>query len=309
MKEMKSLLLCGTCCMFCLFILPCLTTLSAQPFEPNDVAGYCEGCHEEETKEWHSSPHARSINPEFLSEWKIQGKKWECLVCHASQFDRKSKKYSEEGVSCESCHGVLNEDHPDEARMILPVTSESCQDCHSVTYGEWRISAHGQKNIRCFDCHKMHRMELRKEDPDQMCGTCHAERLKDFAHATHRIKGLQCITCHMPEPVGVRTKMMGTGVRGHTFQVGAESCSNCHRDMVHGSHEISTLEEEVLRLEAIKPETLTVKVQNLEEEREKLRRSLLANRRVFPWIVILAFALGLSIGFAIFRVRWKRSAD
>ena len=112
----------------------------------------------------------------------------------------------------------------------------------------------------------------------------------------------------MPEPVGIRTKIMGTGVRGHTFQVGSETCSNCHRDMVHGSHEISTLEEEVERLEAIKPETLAVKVQELEEEREELLRSISANRRVFPWIFTLAFVLGGVLGFTISYLPRKKSS-
>ena len=65
----------------------------------------------------------------------------------------------------------MKEDHPDKAKMALPVTSEVCQSCHGITYGEWRVSLHGQKNIRCFDCHKMHGMAQRKDKPDEMCGT------------------------------------------------------------------------------------------------------------------------------------------
>ena len=139
--------------------------------EEEKEADTCGVCHEQETKEWTDSPHARTLGDRFLNEWKSEGKKWECLVCHASQYDRETGTFSHAGVSCESCHGPVTGDHPDKVQKLLPVTSETCMACHSITYGEWRISAHGRKNIRCFDCHKMHQMNLRKVDPDQMCGT------------------------------------------------------------------------------------------------------------------------------------------
>ncbi len=263
----------------------------------------CALCHEQETKEWAASSHAQAIDGNFLPEWQREGSKWECLVCHTSQYDRKNDTFSHEGVSCESCHGVLNEDHPDKAKMVLPVTSEVCANCHSLTYGEWRISAHGQKNIRCFDCHKMHQMNQRKEDPDQMCGTCHAERLKDFSHATHHINGVQCISCHMPELTHTGLKIKGTGARGHTFGVGAETCTGCHREMVHQSHENASLEEEVAQLKAVEPVALEKQVGTLEGQTAKLRETVQANRRVFMPIVGMAFLLGGFLGYALPRYR------
>jgi hypothetical protein len=266
----------------------------------------CALCHEQETKEWAASSHAQAIDGNFMGEWERQGKKWECLVCHTSQYDRQSGTYSHEGVSCESCHGVMNEKHPDEAKMALPVTSEVCANCHSLTYGEWRISGHGQKGIRCFDCHKMHQMNLRKEDPDQMCGTCHAERLKDFSHATHHIRGVQCISCHMPEVNHTGLKIEGTGARGHTFGVGAETCTGCHREMVHQSHENATLEEEVAQLKAVEPVALEQQLGTLQEESAKQREALQANHRVFMPIVGLAFLLGGFFGYALPRYRSRK---
>jgi len=269
----------------------------------------CAVCHEAETKEWQASPHAQTMNDIFLNEWTNEGKKWECLVCHTSQFDGKTGKFSHEGISCESCHGAAKDDHPDKSKMALPVTSEVCQSCHAITYGEWRVSAHGQKNIRCFDCHKMHQMQLRKDQPDQMCGTCHTDRLKDFSHATHSIEGLHCLSCHMPEVKGVGMKIRGLGVRGHTFGVGAETCANCHRDMVHASHERATLTEEVRELKAATPEKLTARLDELEKETVKSREMLAANRRVFPPVVGLSFLLGIFLGVALPRFRRKKHGE
>jgi hypothetical protein len=267
----------------------------------------CVLCHEQATKDWLESPHARTMNDTFLNVWTKNNKKFECLVCHTSQFDRKAGTFSHDGISCASCHGAMKEDHPDKVKMTLPATSEVCQSCHSVTYGEWRVSAHGQKNIRCFDCHKMHGMNLRKDQPDQMCGTCHTERLNSFSHATHSVEGLHCLSCHMPEVKASVMKIRGLGVRGHTFGVGAETCANCHKEMVHASHERASLEEEVHKLKAATPEKLSAHVDDLEKESVKLRETVTANRRVFPPLVGMAFILGLFLGLALPHFRRKKT--
>lgn len=265
------------------------------------VSERCALCHEQAVREWAESKHARAITESFLGFWEREGKKWECLVCHTSRYDRQAGSFSHEGVSCESCHGPVHENHPDTDKMLLPVSSETCAACHSITYGQWRVSAHGQKNIRCFDCHKMHGMHLRKDDPDQMCGACHTERLESFSHATHRVKGLHCISCHMPEVPGSVMKIRGVGVRGHTTGVGAETCAGCHREMVHASHEHAALEEEVQRLKAITPEALQAALEEKSRQADALRQSLRADRRVFAILSVVAFALGLTIGCA-----WRR---
>jgi formate-dependent nitrite reductase cytochrome c552 subunit len=287
-----------------------LATAVAALAEEEKESDTCAVCHEQETKEWMDSPHVQSINDRFLAEWKREGQKWECLVCHTSQYDRKSGKFSHAGVSCLSCHGPVTGDHPDKVKKLLPVTSETCESCHSVTYGEWRISAHGQKNIRCFDCHKMHGMKLRKDDADQMCGTCHTERLKDYSHATHHVKGVQCITCHMPQVMGAGLKIKGTGARGHTFSVGAETCANCHKEMVHTRSDIATLEGEVERLKGISPESLQTQAKEQRQELDQLHMALRANRRVFSVIVVVAFCLGLAIEYALMHhFQRKRSKE
>jgi len=286
-----------------------LTAIAVRADTEDKESDRCALCHEQDTRDWAASAHAQAINPEFLAVRKQQGDKWECLVCHTSQYDRKTGQFSHEGVSCESCHGPARDDHPDKEKMALPVTSEVCQPCHSITYGEWRVSAHGQKNIRCFDCHKMHEMKQRKDDPDQMCGTCHAEQLTDFTHATHHAQGLHCITCHMPELSPGGLKIEGIGGRGHTFTVGAETCIRCHRDRVHQNNESATLEQEVTQLKAANPEALQKKIGSLEGQTAKLHADLQANQRVFVPLVALAFLLGGFCGYALPNFRSRKPRD
>ncbi len=294
----------------CLVIALAATAATVRADDGAKESDRCVLCHEQATTDWLASPHAKTMSDIFLNEWTNEGKKWECLVCHTSQYDRKTGQFSHEGVSCESCHGVAKDDHPDKSKMALPVTSEVCQGCHAITYGEWRVSAHGQKNVRCFDCHKMHGMKLREEDPDAMCGTCHAEQLKDFTHATHHAQGLHCLTCHMPQLSPGGLKVEGIGGRGHTFTVGAETCIRCHRDRVHQNNEAATLEQQVARLKAANPEILEKKVGSLEGQTTKLRADLQANQRVFVPLIALAFLLGIFCGYALplFRAR-KQDGD
>ncbi len=273
--------------------------------EEENISDRCALCHEEATKQWAESPHARSMGNGFLPTWEREGKKMECLVCHTTRFDRQAGTFSHEGVTCESCHGTISEKHPDGDKKTLPVTSETCQACHTITYGEWRISAHGQKNIRCFDCHKMHSMTPRKANPDEMCGTCHTAKLEDFSHATHAQEGLHCVTCHMPELGMGGPKIKGTGVRGHTFGVGAETCTKCHAEMVHRSSGRAELEKEVKELKAAEPVQLGQQVAELRTESEQLRDKLAANHRIFAPVVAVAFALGLVIGYAVPHVNRK----
>ena len=110
----------------------------------------------------------------------------------------------------------------------------------------------------------------------------------------------------MPEVKGAVMKIRGLGVRGHTFGVGAETCANCHRDMVHASHERATLNEEVKQLKAATPEKLKDQLDQLEKEAAKMKEELQANRRVFPPVVGLSFLLGIFLGVALPHFRRKK---
>jgi hypothetical protein len=253
----------------------------------------CAACHQAEYEEWNTSKHAGAFSTTFIAYRRQQGNPPECLACHTTGFDPGRRTYAFAGVSCESCHGVMQPDHPEAASMILPVDSSACATCHRQTFLEWQLSGHAKSGVRCFDCHAVHRQGLRQPETEQQCGACHAQRLEDFAHATHHAQGLTCATCHMPQPR--TTGMGGTGAPGHSFFVGAETCAACHEEMVHKSHKIPTLTEQVEQLahqeQAQRAEALQQRMQQLEWALD-VQRSWTVKLALGLWVVGLVMGAG-----------------
>ncbi len=266
----------------------------------------CAACHAQAVADWRGSPHARTLNRVFLAEWKRAGGGYECLVCHASRYDRAGAQPQSRGVSCESCHGAMPAGHPGGGTPVLPVSSEACKSCHHATFAEWRLSGHGRKNIRCFDCHNMHKARPRATNPDAACGACHPLRMKDFSHATHRIKGLRCATCHMPDLSGGHLKIRGTGVRGHSFGVGAETCAGCHRETVHRERGTAALESRLDRLEEAGAATALDRLDAAEAEAARLRAELGTRRRINGWLMFGMLCGGVLV--TALAVRWQGRA-
>jgi formate-dependent nitrite reductase cytochrome c552 subunit len=165
---------------------------------------------------------------------------------------------------------------------------------------EWQLSGHAKINVRCFDCHAVHRQGLRREQAEQQCGACHAQRMEDFAHATHHLQGLTCTTCHMPQP---RTAGIGgTGAPGHSFFVGAQTCSACHEEMVHKSHKLDALSEEIERL------TQQGSVQHAEQlqaANRQLELGLDLQKSKTVKFSLIALLLGLILGAILQGVAWR----
>lgn len=256
-------------------------------------ADFCASCHELEYEEWRTSKHAQAFSGAFHDYWVENGSSQECLACHTTGYDNQSGKYASEGVSCESCHGAFNPDHPDKAKMFLPVDAETCKQCHQNTYHEWKLSAHGQKNIRCFDCHQVHKQGLRQPTTEMHCGSCHAQKLEDFAHATHHFQGLTCMTCHMPIANSAE-KIGGAGTPSHSFFVGVETCAACHDQMVHKSHKITSLTREVAALTQ-KADIVTIEKQQAKIHSLELQLDLQKSRTLRFSIVALAVGLFLGV--------------
>jgi hypothetical protein len=126
-------------------------------------AAKCKICHKKEEDGnqygiWLDSRHAKAYetlaSEKALAEAKKQGIENpqtapECLKCHVTAFpvraDIANQKITlEEGVSCESCHGAGGnyyskktmqavtdgEITPESVGLILPVTKETCLQCH-----------------------------------------------------------------------------------------------------------------------------------------------------------------------------------
>ncbi len=258
----------------------------------------CADCHAQEHADWNGSVHAKAFNERFQKAWKEHGAKPACLSCHTTGHKAGTERYAHAGVTCESCHGPMADGHPAE-KMPLPVSSEMCAACHKRTHQEWRVSRHGQKNIRCFDCHKAHGQGLRAGGGEALCGSCHPGRLKDFAHATHHVEGLTCTSCHMPAFTPGPEAIQGTGAPGHSLSVGAEVCARCHEETVHKSTHLNDLRQEVsafqkeLALSGSKSVfDLNEKVKDLEWRLDQASHNL--------WLVaLLGLLAGLGVGWLL----------
>jgi hypothetical protein len=269
------------------------------PVNAEEFAGpeTCANCHAQEYADWRGSVHSRALSDHFKKIWKEMGSKSACLRCHVTGLQAHSGHYAYAGVTCESCHGAMAPGHPAESKMPIPVSSEMCKSCHQKTFKEWAISKHGQKNIRCFDCHNVHKQGLRAGGGDALCGSCHPGRLKDFAHATHKTEGLHCATCHMPASADRMDAIEGTGAAGHSLAVGAEVCARCHEETVHKSSRIQSLREEVSGFEHQVALSGGKNVFELQEQIKNLNWEL-SRARYSTWLVaILGLLAGIGLGW------------
>jgi hypothetical protein len=192
----------------------------------------CAACHQDIHKTWSSTLHSQAFSsPIFQEDWVKQNSANSCLECHTTGYDPKTGKFAEEGVTCESCHGPLQPDHPTSQMPIIPDYT-LCARCHKTTTDEWRASKHGQVNINCEACHDVHSQKPRADTVNDLCGNCHKDTGSSFTHGTHANSGLKCSDCHM----ATASRTSSTGglfATGHTFAVGSEACINCHKDTVH----------------------------------------------------------------------------
>lgn len=133
-------------------------------------AKFCADCHEEIYDQWLTkSRHAVATTNKSFLEFKdkltdnfilnvMMGESM-CYACHGS-------KKVNEGVDCETCHGLvipnvsIEETHekkytPGRENMKKP---DFCAKCHEMPdamtpYSEWQVSKAATKGITCQECH------------------------------------------------------------------------------------------------------------------------------------------------------------
>ena len=203
---------------------------------PAPAAGYagaevCKACHAEYYEAWKDSPHANAATTDaFQQQWAATGSPAYCLSCHTTGYDSKTGEYHQGGVTCENCHGEFQPGHPATPMEVNPKT-EACQNCHTETYREWKLSGHARADIACTACHNVHSPGLKAANSTQLCAVCHTARAQDFSHAPHSSADLTCSDCHIGLPSGPLEE--GKRITGHTFVVNTDVCADCHRDQIH----------------------------------------------------------------------------
>ena len=201
----------------------------------------CANCHKDIYENWVSTRHARAFSsPIFQRDWTELSKQTSCLQCHTAGFNAQNGTYYEEGVTCESCHGPFQPNHPSESMPLKP-DADLCSTCHKPTTDEWHASPHSGAGVQCQACHNPHSQTPMADSITALCTNCHKQRGDSFTHSTHANAGLECSNCHMYTAPRVDDPIGGLVSTGHTFSVGSEACIGCHQDTVHTRDELIKL--------------------------------------------------------------------
>jgi DmsE family decaheme c-type cytochrome len=173
----------------------------------------CITCHEEKTKGYHGSKHARTANPRTPAANK----------------------------GCESCHGPGQahvEGGGDKSKIKRPSqmtareVTATCTTCHNRTeHSEWAGGKHDARNVSCITCHSVHDAKgekalLKKESVSETCVQCHRTQVSKIHKSSHmpvREGKMECTTCHNPHgSQNVKMLREGTTV--------SEACASCHTE-------------------------------------------------------------------------------
>ena len=210
-----------------------------------DESEPCAVCHTERQMAWQSGLHGQAgDDPVFLDAWTGQGKPGACLICHVTGYDPATATWKANGVTCESCHGPANPNHPEEP-MLMDRSPDLCGRCHSDTrfgWQDWQGSTHYQRGMDCAVCHDPHSASLKRIDPPEgvsdtndaslLCINCHREVSMNFPYSQHHEKGVSCVQCHV-EHLENQSREPHS-VPDHSFQASLKTCNTCHSDQMHG---------------------------------------------------------------------------
>lgn len=262
--------------------------------QPATDPSECAECHQDEHRQWQTSPHANaSLNETFLQAHADQNRPGYCMSCHASGYDASTGLHEFEGVTCTSCHTTVTPgtEHPP-APLDVGDASAVCGQCHSgahaPTYDEWLVSDHSEAGVDCIDCHTPHNNGLVLGDVNSTCGDCHQEALVDEVHMG---QDMTCVECHMASH---DTAQDGIQIvkTGHTMEIEPQTCSECH-GLIHG---LTMAESHVTDEERNTVASLEAEIEDLQEEADNNRNTGLIGGALSALLVLLGI-------FIIFRLR------
>lgn len=198
----------------------------------------CQVCHPVLYLSWEKSAHGQAlVDPVFQEKWEQQGNPRECLICHTTEYDPMTNTWVADGITCQACHSPISDDHPLDP-MPTNRSAALCEQCHSQTVFEWKISVHRLFGLDCVDCHGQHSTTLRAEDTADLCASCHRERASDFAHSAHSRENLTCPDCHLETLNENLTGERGHSSKDHSFRPKLIACNECHKYQMHDPIEV-----------------------------------------------------------------------
>ncbi len=274
----------------------------------------CATCHVNIVATWQEGSHAKAFeDPLFQETWQAQDSNTECLACHTTGYVAYSGEYTHEGVACEACHGQTPANHPAEP-VAINKGADACASCHSTTFNEWQMSAHGNQQLACTTCHNPHPQELRFGDANTLCLNCHDEDARDdYTHLVHASQ--ECVDCHWhrgnPEDLLAHYETGNLFPSGHEATVETTACVSCHAEISEsglveqgdairdelGLISVHPLHEAQVRIEELRAEVETLEAQGANTSSLRMAQGF-----------VLGIAVGGVLLFALTRFR-RRSSD
>jgi DmsE family decaheme c-type cytochrome len=172
----------------------------------------CLTCHEDKSKGYQGTPHARVKDPRSPAAAK----------------------------GCESCHGPgqAHVDAGGDGQIKNPKNlqpqeiSEICSTCHNRSeHNQWDGSKHDSRNMSCATCHSVHeakseKARLKTDTITETCVQCHRKEVNKVHKASHmpvREGKMECTTCHNPHgSQNVKLLRDGNSIN--------EACATCHAE-------------------------------------------------------------------------------
>jgi DmsE family decaheme c-type cytochrome len=195
----------------------------------------CLTCHEEKTKGYHGSAHARTHDArtpaagkgceschgpgqahvdaggdktkiKVLSEMPARDVSETCTTCHNrsdhAQWD--GSKHDSRNMGCTTCHSV-HEAKSEKAFLKGQTQQETCVQCHRAQVNKIHKSSHmpvAEGKMECSSCHNAHgsqnvKMLREGNSITESCASCHAEKRGPFLFE-HAVGRENCVTCHDP---------------------------------------------------------------------------------------------------------------
>jgi len=209
--------------------------------------------------------------------WVATGFSQDCIECHKEVTpgivtDWQNSLHSENGITCDICHGGNHTSADDVAKVEIP-TPETCDMCHSDQVEQYKKGKHALAWAAMKAMPTTHWLPMELADGMKGCGGCHKIGLKseeeiaelkahgagfgvascDACHTRHTFSKKEaqqpqaCQTCHMgfdhpqwemysSSKHGVRYLLKQNGTLPE--EVAAPTCQDCH--MQDGNHEVRT---------------------------------------------------------------------